>query len=298
MKIETDDTLKTVINAIPNPVILTDGKKLQSANRAFLEFMGTSSPEEFNIRYSCVAELFIKNNGFFSATEIETDECWTEYLFNRPERKRIVSLINIKGELRDFEITLKKIEKQSEYIIVFNDITTYVSEKNEYKYFAHHDHLTKIYNRQKFDELLLKALENKYRYGDHLSVILMDIDHFKRVNDTYGHLVGDLVLVLLATIVTENLRINDVFARWGGEEFIILLPRTDINNAYIKAEELRRVIESYADKKLPRITISLGVTEVGETDDMNSCLQRVDKALFMAKEKRNDVVKLSHDYPQ
>lgn len=296
MKIEIDDTLKTVINAIPNLVILTDGKELQSANRAFLEFMDVSSPEEFNSRHSCVAELFIKHNGFFSATEIETDECWTDYLFHRPERKRIVSLVNLKGELQDFEITLKKIEKQSEYIIVFNDITTYVSEKNEYEYFAYHDHLTKIYNRQKFDELFLKALENKNRYGDHLSVILIDIDHFKRVNDTYGHIVGDLVLVLLATIVVENLRINDVFARWGGEEFIILLPRTDIDSAYRKAEELRQIIEAYADKKLPQITISLGVTEVTDTDNMNSCLQRVDKALFMAKEKRNDVVKLSQDF--
>lgn len=296
MKIEIDDTLKTVINAIPNPVILTDGKELQSANCAFLEFMDVSSPEEFNSLHICVAELFIKHNGFFSATEIETDERWTDYLFNRPERKRIVSLINRKGELRDFEITLKKIEKQSEYIIVFNDITTYVSEKNEYEYFAYHDHLTKIYNRQKFDELFLKALENKNRYGDHLSVILIDIDHFKRVNDTHGHLVGDLVLVLLATIVVENLRINDVFARWGGEEFIILLPRTDIDSAYRKAEELRQIIEAYADKKLPQITISLGVTEVTDTDNMNSCLQRVDKALFMAKEKRNDVVKLSQDF--
>lgn len=292
MKIEIDDTLKTVINTIPNPVVLTDGKHLQSANSAFLEFIGISSSEEFNIRYGCIADLFIKHNGFFSSAEIETDECWTDYLLNRPERKRIVSLLNCSGELRDFEITIKKIEKQSEYIIVFNDITAFVSEKNEYEYFAYHDHLTKIYNRQKFDELFLKAVENKKRYGDHLSVILMDIDHFKKVNDTYGHLVGDLVLVFLATVVTENLRLNDVFARWGGEEFIILLPRTNIESAYRKAEELRQTIEAYTDKNLPRITISLGVTEVAETDDMNLCLQRVDKALFMAKEKRNNVVKL------
>lgn len=290
MKIELDDIVATVINAIPNPVILTNGKKLQSANSAFLEFVGMPTSEEFNSRHGCVAELFLQHNGFFSAAEIETDENWTDYLFYRPERKRIVSLANRNGELRDFEITLKKIENQSEYIIVFNDITRYVSEKNEYEYFAYHDHLTKIYNRQKFDELFLKALENKKRYGDDLAVILMDIDHFKIVNDTYGHLIGDLVLVMLATIVVENLRINDIFARWGGEEFIILLPRTDVNSAYIKAEELRECIEAYTDKELPKITISLGVTDVTDTDDMNSCLQRVDKALYMAKVKRNDVV--------
>lgn len=296
MKLEIDNTLKTVINAIPNPVILTNGQDVQSANHAFLEFIGVSSPEEFNQRHRSVADIFIKNNGFFSSSEITTDEYWTDYLFYRPERKRIVSLVNRSGELRDFEITLKKIENQSEYIVVFNDVTSYVSEKNEYEYFAFHDHLTKVYNRQKFDELFLKALENKKRYGDSLSVILMDIDHFKIVNDTYGHLIGDLVLVLLATVVVENLRINDIFARWGGEEFIILLPRTDLDNAYMKAEELRQLIGSYSDIELPQITISMGVTEATDTDDMNSCLQRVDKALFMAKEKRNDVVKLSQDF--
>ncbi|PHM16774.1 MAG: hypothetical protein CJD30_09970 [Sulfuricurvum sp. PD_MW2] len=293
MKIALDSTLKTVINSIPNPVILTNGKELQSANSAFLDFLGNNSTEEFNNTHKCVSDLFIEHQGFFSPSKIITDENWIDYLFYRPEIKRIVSLMNQNGELRDFEITLKKLEKQSEYIVVFNDITTYVSEKNEYEYFAYHDHLTKIYNRQKFDELFIKALENKKRYKDHLSIILLDIDHFKRVNDTYGHLVGDLVLVMLSTMIAQNLRINDVFARWGGEEFIILLPRTDIQSAFIKAHELREVIETYVDNSLPKITISLGVTEVTETDTMTSCLQRVDEALFMAKEKRNDVIKLS-----
>lgn len=298
MKMRINDTLKTVINAIPNPVILTNGKELQSANSAFLEFVGISSIEEFNTNHGCIAELFIKHNGFFSASEIETEENWIDYLFCRPERKRIISMINRSNGLRDFEISIKKIENQAEYIIVFNDITSFVSEKNEYEYFAYHDHLTKIYNRQKFDDLFLQALESKKRYGDDLSIILMDIDYFKIVNDMYGHLVGDLVLVMLTTIVAKNLRINDIFARWGGEEFIILLPRTDIESAYIKAEELRQVIETYLNKELPQITISLGVTEVNNADDMNSCLQRVDKALFMAKVKRNDVAKLSQDFPE
>ncbi|WP_373034574.1 diguanylate cyclase [Sulfurimonas sp.] len=292
MKHNIDDTVFSVINAIPNPVIVVSNDKLQSANNAFLDFFSLSSIEEFNAVYGSVAKLFIKNNNFFSPSDIKNNEYWTDYLFLRPEINRIVSIMNSDNELIDFEITLKKIEDESEYIVVFNDISIYISEKNEYEYFAYHDHLTKIFNRQKFDELFLKAFENKKRYGDTLSVILIDLDHFKTVNDTYGHLIGDLVLIAIVGIIEKELRINDIFARWGGEEFIILLPRTDVNGAYIKAEVLRKSIESYVNKKLPSVTISAGVTEVNSTDNINSCLKRVDEALYKAKEKRNNVVKI------
>ncbi|MDA7816799.1 GGDEF domain-containing protein [Sulfurimonas sp.] len=292
MKHNIDDTVFSVINAIPNPVIVISNDKLQSVNNAFLNFFSITSIEEFNNLHTSIANLFIKNNGFFTLSDVDNDEFWTDYLFSRPEASRIVSIIDSHNNLRDFEMTLKKIEHASEYIVVFNDITTYISEKNEYEYFAYHDHLTKIYNRQKFDELFLKEFESIKRYKDNFSVILIDLDKFKIVNDTFGHLVGDLVLVAVVGIITKELRVNDIFARWGGEEFIILLPRTDINGAYIKAQELRQSIESYVNKELPPITISAGVTQVNNSDSINSCLKRVDDALYQAKEKRNDVVKL------
>lgn len=290
MKLIIDNTILSVINAIPNPVILTNGEELQSCNNAFLEFFAIGSVEEFNRAYACLDRLFIKHNGFFTHDAIDTSELWTDFLYDRPEKRRMVSLVNQSGELRDFEITLKKIENQAEYIIVFTDITSHISEKEEYKYFAYHDHLTKIYNRQKFDESFVREIENKMRYGDHLSVILIDIDHFKQVNDTYGHIVGDLVLIALVHILGQKLRINDILARWGGEEFIILLPRTDMDDAYAKALELRQSVESFSDKELPKITISAGVTEFTDTDTSDTCLRRVDEALFMAKEKRNAAV--------
>lgn len=292
MKHSIDNQIFSVINAIPNPVIIMSKERLKGANKAFLDFFSISSIDEFNTLHGSIANLFVKNNGFFVLSDIKNGEYWTDYLFSRPDVSRIVSIKNTNGDLIDFEITLKKIEHKSEYIIVFNDITTYIAQKNEYEYFAYHDHLTKIFNRQKFDELLLKEFENKKRYGDNLSIILIDLDHFKKVNDTYGHLTGDLVLIAIVGIIRNKLRINDVFARWGGEEFIILLPRTNINDAYAKAEELRKDIESYIDKELPPVTISAGVSELTDKDDIASCLKRVDTALYLAKVKRNDVVKV------
>ncbi len=294
MKHNIDSQIFSVINIIPNPVIIMSENNLKGANKAFLDFFALSSIEEFHTIYGAVANLFIKNNGFFVLSDIKDGEYWTDYLFSKPEVSRIVSIKNINNDLIDFEITLKKIENESEYIVVFNDITTYIAKKNEYEYFAYHDHLTKIFNRQKFDELFLKEFENKKRYGDNLSVILIDLDHFKKVNDTYGHLTGDLVLIAIVGIIKNKLRINDVFARWGGEEFIILLPRTNINDAYSKAEELRKDIESYVDKELPPVTISAGVSELTNEDSIASCLKRVDTALYFAKVKRNDVVKVEN----
>ena len=143
-----------------------------------------------------------------------------------------------------------------------------------------------------FSKLYLKEIENKTRHGDALSLIMFDIDHFKAVNDTYGHDVGDKVLITLTKLITKHLRTNDVFARWGGEEFVILLPRTNVDVAYNKAQELRQLIEQYHDDTIPSITVSLGITEVLDTDKEQSCFKRVDKALYQAKVKRNDVVQL------
>lgn len=140
--------------------------------------------------------------------------------------------------------------------------------------------------------MFLKAFEYKKRYKDNLSLILIDLDHFKLVNDTYGHHIGDLVLIAVVEIIKKRLRINDVFARWGGEEFIILLPRTNIDDAYNKAQELRHCIESLVDIKLPPVTISAGVIEVSDLDTITTCIKRADKALYSAKMKRNNVVKI------
>jgi diguanylate cyclase (GGDEF)-like protein len=292
MKHQIEDKLFSVINAIPNPIIIISSDKLQSVNNAFLEFFNVKSIEEFNKTNGCISKLFIQNNGFFTLSDVKDNSYWSDYLFFHTEINRVVSIQNQYNQIFDFELTIKKIENDSEYIIVFNDITQFIAQKNEYKYFAYHDHLTKIYNRQRFDELFLKEVENRKRYKDHLSLLLIDIDHFKKVNDTYGHHIGDLTLIALTKLIGKNLRINDIFARWGGEEFIILLPRTDVDAAYIKAQEIRSLVESHVDIELPPITISIGVTEINDSDTTNICLQRVDKALYLSKEKRNDVVKV------
>jgi polar amino acid transport system substrate-binding protein len=151
------------------------------------------------------------------------------------------------------------------------------------------DGLTKIYNRRKIDEILEEEIKVAKRYNEDLSLIFFDIDHFKKINDTYGHKVGDEVLIELTQLIKKNIRESDFFGRWGGEEFMIVFPHTDLNSAVLLAEKLRKIIE-YSKIGGVRVTCSFGVTEIVKYDTIETCSSRVDKLLYISKESgRNRV---------
>ncbi|MFP4606232.1 diguanylate cyclase [Thiohalospira sp.] len=161
----------------------------------------------------------------------------------------------------------------------------------ELEYRANHDYLTGLDNRLKFEEFLEAETERAERYGDPFSLILCDIDHFKWVNDTYGHNVGDEVLVELARRFTTAVRRVDRVARWGGEEFAILLPDTGLAAAEDLAERLRRVVAESPFPTVGSVTMSFGVTARRSGDSQQRLLLRADQALYQAKEEgRNRVV--------
>ena len=123
---------------------------------------------------------------------------------------------------------------------------------------------------------------------------MLDIDHFKNVNDTYGHDVGDSVLVEMSVLIKGHIRNLDSLSRWGGEEFIILCPQTGLKEAKELGEKLRLLIEQYEFKTAKSITSSFGVTTFKADDDQSQALKRLDNALYLAKEKgRNCVIELS-----
>jgi len=161
------------------------------------------------------------------------------------------------------------------------------------KKIAYTDSLTHIYNRLHFAHFLDIEIDKVKRYGGTFSIIFFDLDYFKMVNDTFGHLIGDEVLEKVTRIVSSANRSADIFARYGGEEFIILVPETGLSGALTHAERLRRDIEAYHFKGIGQITSSFGVTEfIAESDNVESLLGRVDKALYLAKDRgRNRVEK-------
>ncbi|MDK9694321.1 MAG: diguanylate cyclase [Sulfurimonas sp.] len=153
------------------------------------------------------------------------------------------------------------------------------------------DRLTNVYNRVKIDEIIDTELKKKKRYDHVCSVILIDVDYFKLVNDTYGHLAGDVILKEFATLLKESIRDTDYVGRWGGEEFIIVCPQTDLNGAMSLAENLRSKVEESYFTIVGKKTASFGVATCKEDDTIQSLIDNADKALYRAKNGgRNQVV--------
>lgn len=155
------------------------------------------------------------------------------------------------------------------------------------------DSLTGLYNRRHIILRMEDEASQRKRYGGRFSIILGDIDFFKRINDTYGHDCGDIVLKRIAEILRENAREQDVLSRWGGEEFLILLPMTEMEGALTLAERMRSAIENgiieYKGHTI-NVTITLGVAEHQTGEHLDSAIKRADTALYLGKDEgRNRV---------
>lgn len=180
------------------------------------------------------------------------------------------------------------IDLVNKYVAVSNELEAKIQEVELLSII---DPLTNIYNRLKFNHTVEYELVRFKRYNDSFAIILMDIDHFKHVNDNYGHDIGDETLVRLTDIVGQILRQNDIFARWGGEEFIALIVGADEEIAVNLANRIRTKVEESDFNKVGHITISLGVSLVNTKDDSFSLFKRADDALYEAKNSgRNKVV--------
>ena len=161
----------------------------------------------------------------------------------------------------------------------------------EQKRRATHDGLTGLPNRDAYQQRLEEELSRKARYGGPLTMVVADVDFFKRINDNYGHLAGDKVLQLLAKAMRKSLRDVDFIGRYGGEEFVILMPETNAEEALVATEKLRTKVESspfnFRKERVP-ITMSFGISEFQTLEDGETVFERADKALYQAKaEGRN-----------
>jgi len=168
----------------------------------------------------------------------------------------------------------EKVKEKTKILLESNEKLTLLASK---------DALTNIYNRRMLNEYILQETKKSKRHKIDLSLILLDIDHFKDINDKYGHKIGDEVLIEISSLLSRNIRQSDIFGRWGGEEFIILLPQTNIKNAYEVAESLRKKIEKHYFDKVGKTTISLGVSMYDPKDDILDFIENADSAMYKAK---------------
>lgn len=196
-------------------------------------------------------------------------------LLGKEGHRKIQSSL-FKDLIAQYALLHEKLKDKLEYI-------THISET---------DPLTKIYNRIKFMKELNKEISNLKKNKTELSIIMFDIDHFKKINDIYGHDVGDLILIELTCLIKTLISEKDTFTRWGGEEFMILLPNRTLSEITILAENLRDKIEHNNFSKVEKVTCSFGATIfINDLDEINSFIKRVDNGLYRAKNSgRNKVI--------
>lgn len=280
---EQQNILQHVIDDTKHMLIVTTSKEISFANKPFLNFFNISSIAEFNKQYQSFFELLLNYNQFISQENITSDQALYDFILGLDETKRIITLKNQYNEEKSFYFDIIKIT-DTQCLINFTDITSIESDRIKITKQAYTDPLTGIPNRAKFNEILEAELSRCKRYELPLSVAIFDIDYFKKVNDTYGHLTGDEILISLVNNIKPHLRKSDTFARWGGEEFVILFTNTELENALATAENFRNSLEHLIHPCIGgNITASFGLSEYKYDDTIKSIFNRADKALYEAK---------------
>ncbi|MEA1952978.1 MAG: diguanylate cyclase [Campylobacterota bacterium] len=277
--------LDDILNLTDNIIFITDFKNVSFSNNKFKNFLNIKHTKEFNIRMNHnVLKIFIPREGYLHEGLLNKNKSLIVLFKKTPEDKRIVIISDKYFQEKIFKIHILKIHYNNDYLITLSDITQLKAKQTLTEKKAYIDGLTGVYNRNKFDEILEDELRRTKRYKHPLSIAIIDIDKFKDVNDTYGHLIGDEILIMLAQSINNNVRDTDTFARWGGEEFVILFKETTVQNAYEVCKNLKKIIVALTHPTVGSITVSFGLTEHEANESMETMFIRCDKALYLAKE--------------
>ena len=290
-------TLQSIIDADSHMLAVTDLQTLKFANKSFMKFFNFTNCKEFHEKNKEFIDIFMEQDGFLHRNMLEDEENFIELINRTDVSNRNVMVFDFNTfSPASYYISVTKLDQEhldDVYLVSLVDISQMTLERVKLQNKVYHDNLTGIYNRNKLDEVFEYEMHNAKRYGRKFSMILVDIDHFKKFNDTYGHIIGDEVLVLLAKTISKITRNTDTFARWGGEEFVMVLPETVKENAAIVAENLRKSVEQIHHKVAGGITASFGVCEyeLGDTEEI--MYKKCDEALYRAKENGRNRVEVS-----
>jgi len=266
----------------PHLIISAARGQVDYVNETFLEYVGLSSLEE----------MLSGNPGRMREIHIEGqryslhDFSWIARA-SSIDAPRTLACFSPEGDRCEAENTFwmasRRFDDLDRVVVTLTDITPLEQERTQLLYRATTDSLTGVANRYKLSEYIRSEHTRFKRYNTPTSLIMFDIDHFKHVNDTFGHQRGDIVLAELAGLVARSIRDTDTLGRWGGEEFMILTPETPGDEAYELAERLREIVEGHAFPGAGSITCSFGVSSLTREDTLDALLARVDAALYKAK---------------
>ena len=295
-----------------NIVSKTDAKgKITYVNDKFCEISGYNRAELLGRPHNVVRHPLMPKEAFKELWDtIKSKEIWqgvvknlkkdgNTYIVNTTivpildNRGDVVEYIAIRHDITDFEQAKEQLKTLN--LAMRKKVNELYDMTSNLETQAQTDNLTGTFNRNKFDEALSFEIQKAKAEGNSLSVILLDIDRFKNINDTYGHQAGDYVLKEIVDIITPSLKRLDIFARWGGEEFIILTPNTDVEGGRILAEKIRVQLEKNIFNEVGYVTSSFGVAQYHSSDSVDSLIERADRALYKAKKNGRNRVEINND---
>ena len=287
--LEEKEYTQNILDLQENLILVASSKKDLTANQALLNFYGEKNLYVFQSKYNSVCDTFVEDDEYFSLADVPSETTWVDEVMRLSADKDV--LVKIAKEDSEYIFTINAVHFKKHYIITFTDITQVSQLSSEYKYEASYDSLTSIYNRNMFHRVMDTRIAAARSEQTSFIFVIFDIDFFKKVNDTYGHLVGDDILKDVVKVVQSNIRDKDVFARWGGEEFVLAFD-VSLKKGLEIAENLRRYIETHNFNSVDVLTCSFGLTEFKPDDTLDSMIKRADNALYEAKSTgRNKVCK-------
>ncbi len=270
-----------ILDTLQEMVIITDGKRLSYANKKFFEYFSDyASLDEFFRDHECICDFFVEEEDFLSP--IIEGQRWTQYLIEN-EGKSFKVKMRFKDQDYVFQVKANKITA-NEYSVIFSDITQEYMRLEELKKMAVRDPLTGLYNRYMFEKIANEMIQESQVFGTELLFIMIDIDYFKKINDTYGHDIGDRVLKEVARIIRRHFRMSDPILRVGGEEFLVIAQTRDIERIVEILEELKYDIEHHRFEGVDgEVTISIGVARYHPGESIEELYKRADEALYESK---------------
>ncbi|ASA54412.1 sensor domain-containing diguanylate cyclase [Vibrio gazogenes] len=275
LSIENQDNLNIIDQYIP--VISTDKQGLiQHCNDAFLKLTGYTKNE-----------LLGQSYGMLSAPHVIEQEPFSMFRTLLPGKQwqgELHSQTRTGDELWLHTSVIPRFDKRQNltgYMAIFTDRT----DRKQVEQMAERDPLTGIYNRMKLDELMRKCLNQSEKSGCEFSIILIDIDYFKAINDEYGHLVGDNTLIEVTCLLQQSLNQPNEIGRWGGEEFVVICPQSDYLEAFHLAKKLCNAVSQHRFRQTGQVTISLGVSSSLGKDSVAELLNEADQGLYEAKDR-------------
>jgi len=286
---QVDYSLRQLLDFFPSPAILVDDLNVTYMNRRMAGFLGYDDFDAMSVVDLGLEDFIVQlNNEKYDGQP----EAWIEAIVNDPlDRDHVLHIENPRhpdARANAFAVTFNQFPGSELRLFTLQDVSGLEDEMAHLEDEASTDPLTKALNRRSFLRMLGLAVVS----GQPFSLVMFDIDHFKSVNDTYGHDVGDAVLREISQLVHDNVRENDTLARWGGEEFMILSAKSNMKRAKRVAERLRKAVAEFSFTGVPRqITSSFGVAIHATGESGEDLVKRADEALYEAKETgRNKVV--------